>query len=428
MPARQERRAWRVTYNKSPHHHGKFAVKHYVFHDWRYKFTFYNVADPRPVISTVLGSLSGDAAVTCDFAWYFPGTQEYLVETRKTEEAQEDTKELLFQGYEHYLKANYVDMEHRKTYTGATVTITEEAGPFLRMAAHHGRMPAQEIVYEYDPPPRDETRPRPSQGPPEEIETPSLVRPSRCDPSLGEGYVLSMATRIQDDASAIDQRIEALRAEIEKLSRSPPTDHRVRDHASTVTMNDTPTTGGTSKDQDGPSTIPLPSVDMLLEAAAKEVEEIEVFLGLRPREDHRSGQDQIIGPAVAEHIERLYKSALKLLRQTLCLDKHFSAIESRWGTDRDCAFPEILHASEVFSEVIERNRTESAETSGHTEEILRLYEKYEGLAPVLDGLMGTCESLEARSEYIISARRFMTELQAMETRIGHLQRLLDTVR
>lgn len=69
------------------------------------------------------------------------------------------------------------------------------------------------------------------------------MRPSRCDPSLGEGYVLSMATRIQDggppqgrlgrvprwsDASAIDQRIEALRAEIEKLSRSPPTDHRVR--------------------------------------------------------------------------------------------------------------------------------------------------------------------------------------------------------
>lgn len=98
----------------------------------------------RPVISTVLGSLSGDAAVTCDFAWYFPGTEvrqsmasqwvriglrntfsrrERLRRRRRTPKSccSKVSPTCLSEGscwavgYEHYLKANYVDMEHRKT-------------------------------------------------------------------------------------------------------------------------------------------------------------------------------------------------------------------------------------------------------------------------------------------------------------------------
>ncbi|KAF4681549.1 hypothetical protein FOZ60_011960 [Perkinsus olseni] len=476
MPARQERRAWRVTYNKGPHHHGKFAVKHYVFHDWRYKFTFHNVADPRPVISTVLGSLSGDAAVTCDFAWYFPGTEEYLSETRKTQEAQEDTKELLFQGYEHYLKANYVDMEHRKTCkadgrwsslrrdtgsvardTEARVTVTEEAAPYLRMAAHHGRMPAQEIVYQYNPLPREDRSPRLAEEP-EGIETPALVRPSHCDPSLGEGYCLSMATRIEDDAVAIDQRMEALQAEIESLSRPSPvgnevglafrdsgtslqqnlkgdgTDHRLKGMTEELSalgeqwrlqkQGDAASADveGTSGDRSGPS-----AEASELQEAARRVEEMEVVLGLRPRDPARPGQEHIVGPAVAGHIDLLYDTALRLLRQSSCLEKHFT-LDSRWSERDSTVCPEVLHASGVFAEVIDRRRRSmSLDTSSHAEEIQRLQEKYDGLGAVLDGLVGTCESLQARGEYLRHARRFVADLRAVEERSERLQKILNSL-
>ncbi|KAF4755640.1 hypothetical protein FOZ63_026660 [Perkinsus olseni] len=507
MPARQERRAWRVTYNKGPHHHGKFAVEHYVFHDWRYKFTFHNVGDPRPVISTVLGSLSGDAAVTCDFAWYFPGTEEYLSDTRKTQEAQEDTKELLFQGYEHYLKANYVDMEHRKTCkadgrwsslrrdtgsvarglghgdfivldgrhtdraappspwtllliasdTEARVTVTEEPAPCLRMAAHHGRMPAQEIVYQYNPLPREERSPRPTQEP-EGIDTPALVRPSHCDPSIGEGYCLSMATRIEDDAAAIDQRIEALQAEIERLSRPSPVGSEMgsafrdsgtslpqdpkgdgADHRLKVITEELSALGeqwqlqkqgdaasvdveGTSGDRSGPS-----AEASKLQEIAKQVEEMEVVLGLRPLDPSRPGQEHIVGPAVAGHIDLLYDTALRLLRQSSCLEKHFT-LDTRWSERDSTTCPEVLHASGVFTEVIDRRlRFTSLDNSSHTEEILRLQEKYDGLGAVLDGLVGTCESLQARGEYLRHARRFVADLRAVEERSGRLQKILNSL-
>ena len=48
LPARRERRAWRVWYNKAPHAIG-WSKRHYIFHDWRYCFTFKEVSKPQYV-------------------------------------------------------------------------------------------------------------------------------------------------------------------------------------------------------------------------------------------------------------------------------------------------------------------------------------------------------------------------------------------
>jgi len=72
MPERLPRRSWRVWYLKSPFRE-KIRKKHYVFHDWRYAFTFSDVEDPRPIMSSVLGAMSKETACTVDFAWHYPG-------------------------------------------------------------------------------------------------------------------------------------------------------------------------------------------------------------------------------------------------------------------------------------------------------------------------------------------------------------------
>ncbi|KAF4719170.1 hypothetical protein FOZ63_030010 [Perkinsus olseni] len=342
--------------------------------------------------------------------------------------------------------------------TEARVTVTEEPAPYLRMAAHHGRMPAQEIVYQYNPLPREDRSPRLAEEP-EGIDTPALVRPSHCDPSLGEGYCLSMATRIEDDAAAIDQRIEALQAEIERLSRPSPVGNEVgpafRDPGASLPQDpkgdgtdlrlkgmteDLSALGeqwrlqkqgdvasadveGTSGDRSGPS-----AEASKLQEAARQVEEMEVVLGLRPLKPARPGQEHIVGPAVAGHIDLLYDTALRLLRQSSCLERHFT-LDSRWSElDSTAACPEVLHASGVFAEVIDRRlRSTSLDTSSHTEEILRLQEKYDGVGAVLDGLVGTCESLQARGEYLRHARRFVADLRAVEERSGRLQKILNSL-
>ncbi|KAF4745610.1 hypothetical protein FOZ63_025190 [Perkinsus olseni] len=327
--------------------------------------------------------------------------------------------------------------------TEARVTVTEEPAPCLRMAAHHGRMPAQEIVYQYNPLPREERSPRLAEEP-EGIETPALVRPSHCDPSLGEGYCLSMATRIEDDAAAIDQRIEALQAEIERLSRPSPvgnedlkgdgTDHRLKGMTEELSalgeqwrlhkQGDAASADveGTSGDRSGPSA----EVSKLQEAA-RQVEEMEVVLGLRPLDPARQGQDHIVGSAVAGHIDLLYDTALRLLRQSSCLERHFT-LDTRWSERDSTVCPEVLHAGGVFAEVIDRRlRSTSLETSSHAEEIQRLQEKYDGLGAVLDGLVGTCESLQARGEYLRNARRFVADLRAVEERSGRLQKILNSL-
>ncbi|CEM19029.1 unnamed protein product [Vitrella brassicaformis CCMP3155] len=70
-PRRQARRQWRVTYIKGPFHPKSY--RHWVFSDYRYSFTFFNVKDPRPVMSAVLGSMSSQTFCECQFAWHHQG-------------------------------------------------------------------------------------------------------------------------------------------------------------------------------------------------------------------------------------------------------------------------------------------------------------------------------------------------------------------
>ncbi|KAF8820209.1 hypothetical protein IE077_000546 [Cardiosporidium cionae] len=73
VPCRLPRRQWRVTYLKSPFKH-KHSIRHYVFNDFRYAFTFYDVKNPQLCMSAVLGALSAQTGCACNFAWRFPGT------------------------------------------------------------------------------------------------------------------------------------------------------------------------------------------------------------------------------------------------------------------------------------------------------------------------------------------------------------------
>jgi hypothetical protein len=57
MPYRLQRRAWRVWYNKAPHAIG-WSKRHYVFHDWRYGFDFFNVTNVKYVSHVPLETAS----------------------------------------------------------------------------------------------------------------------------------------------------------------------------------------------------------------------------------------------------------------------------------------------------------------------------------------------------------------------------------
>lgn len=69
---RLQRRAWRISYLKSPHNYKK-AVRHYIFHDWRYEFQFWNPPDPEQVVSRILGSCAPDTSSAVHFSWHFAG-------------------------------------------------------------------------------------------------------------------------------------------------------------------------------------------------------------------------------------------------------------------------------------------------------------------------------------------------------------------
>eukprot|EP00405_Crypthecodinium_cohnii_P036378 CAMPEP_0206542478 /NCGR_PEP_ID=MMETSP0325_2-20121206/10185_1 /ASSEMBLY_ACC=CAM_ASM_000347 /TAXON_ID=2866 /ORGANISM="Crypthecodinium cohnii, Strain Seligo" /LENGTH=115 /DNA_ID=CAMNT_0054040521 /DNA_START=551 /DNA_END=898 /DNA_ORIENTATION=- len=56
---------------------GKIAQRHYVFHDWRYQFTFRDVKDVKSTVGTVLGSMSPETSCVCHFSWHFPGSEQY---------------------------------------------------------------------------------------------------------------------------------------------------------------------------------------------------------------------------------------------------------------------------------------------------------------------------------------------------------------
>ncbi|CAE8725757.1 unnamed protein product [Polarella glacialis] len=76
VPQRLPRRAWRVSYLKRPFK-CKSTVRHYVFHDWRYQFTFRDVQDVQSTVSTVLGSMTPETSCVCNFNWHFPGAPAY---------------------------------------------------------------------------------------------------------------------------------------------------------------------------------------------------------------------------------------------------------------------------------------------------------------------------------------------------------------
>merc|ERR1712039_666771 len=56
---------------------GKTSFRHYVFHDWRYQFTFRDVQDVQSTVSTVLGSMTPETSCVCHFSWHFPGAPLY---------------------------------------------------------------------------------------------------------------------------------------------------------------------------------------------------------------------------------------------------------------------------------------------------------------------------------------------------------------
>mmetsp|Transcript_75790 Transcript_75790/g.214273 ORF Transcript_75790/g.214273 Transcript_75790/m.214273 type:complete len:172 (+) Transcript_75790:64-579(+) len=76
LPQRLPRRAFRISYLKGPFK-GKTSFRHYVFHDWRYAFTFRQVQDVPTAVSTVLGSMTPETSCVCHFAWHYPGSMAY---------------------------------------------------------------------------------------------------------------------------------------------------------------------------------------------------------------------------------------------------------------------------------------------------------------------------------------------------------------
>ncbi|PFH33269.1 hypothetical protein BESB_084680 [Besnoitia besnoiti] len=72
VPRRIGRRQWRVTYLKSPFKY-KYALRHYVFEDHRYAFSFYDVENVQEVLSAALGAMAKETCCSCRFSWHFAG-------------------------------------------------------------------------------------------------------------------------------------------------------------------------------------------------------------------------------------------------------------------------------------------------------------------------------------------------------------------
>ncbi len=107
-PKRLQRRAWRVWYNKAPHAIG-WSKRHYVFHDWRYAFSFSNVKDVRRTINSLLGSMAKDTSCVVDFSWHSPGSAEYVAMLDRSMAEKDHAAELIETGYKSNLeKANSI--------------------------------------------------------------------------------------------------------------------------------------------------------------------------------------------------------------------------------------------------------------------------------------------------------------------------------
>merc|ERR1712118_52279 len=87
LPQRLPRRAARVSYLRGPFK-GKISIRHYIFHDWRYQFTFRGVQDVRAAVSTVLGSMTPETSCVCHFSWHSVGAPSYTTHTTEEEALQ----------------------------------------------------------------------------------------------------------------------------------------------------------------------------------------------------------------------------------------------------------------------------------------------------------------------------------------------------
>eukprot|EP00931_Biecheleriopsis_adriatica_P119513 TRINITY_DN9473_c0_g1_i2.p1 TRINITY_DN9473_c0_g1~~TRINITY_DN9473_c0_g1_i2.p1 ORF type:complete len:172 (+),score=19.87 TRINITY_DN9473_c0_g1_i2:129-644(+) len=114
-PQRLPRRAWRVSYLKRPFK-CKTTVRHYVFHDWRYQFTFRDVQDVQSAVSTVLGSMTPETSCVCHFNWHFPGAPAYL-QISSLEEAKRRIIDLE-QGLESVRRKQSEEVERQKGWYG----------------------------------------------------------------------------------------------------------------------------------------------------------------------------------------------------------------------------------------------------------------------------------------------------------------------
>eukprot|EP00425_Heterocapsa_triquetra_P011837 CAMPEP_0195147518 /NCGR_PEP_ID=MMETSP0448-20130528/173557_1 /TAXON_ID=66468 /ORGANISM="Heterocapsa triquestra, Strain CCMP 448" /LENGTH=162 /DNA_ID=CAMNT_0040186105 /DNA_START=15 /DNA_END=503 /DNA_ORIENTATION=+ len=119
LPARLPRRAFRVIYLKAPFKN-KIAQRHYVFHDWRYQFTFRNVTDVQSTVSTVLGSMTPDTSCVCHFSWHFPGAPIYgELLADGSDEAQQRERDLE-QGLAAIRLKQHDEIERQKGFLGGT--------------------------------------------------------------------------------------------------------------------------------------------------------------------------------------------------------------------------------------------------------------------------------------------------------------------
>mmetsp|Transcript_54123 Transcript_54123/g.127176 ORF Transcript_54123/g.127176 Transcript_54123/m.127176 type:complete len:185 (+) Transcript_54123:50-604(+) len=124
VPQRLPRRAWRVSYLKLPFR-AKINIRHHVFHDYRYQFTFRNVQDVPAAVSTVLGSMTPETHCVCQFNWHYHGAPDYnrfLVTGDESQDAQARAEELrrrileLEQGMSNVQRKQSDDTERMKGY------------------------------------------------------------------------------------------------------------------------------------------------------------------------------------------------------------------------------------------------------------------------------------------------------------------------
>ncbi|CAK9028544.1 unnamed protein product [Durusdinium trenchii] len=118
LPQRLPRRAWRVSYLKRPFR-AKISIRHYVFHDFRYQFTFRDVKDVPAAVSTVLGSMTPETSCICHFNWHFEGVPAYHIKDEEAQRKERHRRILeLEQGMANVQRKQSDDEERQKGWYG----------------------------------------------------------------------------------------------------------------------------------------------------------------------------------------------------------------------------------------------------------------------------------------------------------------------